>query len=320
YQDPVATMLNAVLVTNDDGPDSPLALPFIEALSSTLSPRELRIVLPDTEQSWISQAVSRFRPIETRERRFGRHPGYVASGTPADCSSLGIHNLYGSPPDVVFSGVNLGVNAGLAFFLSSGTVGGASEAMLARIRAAAFSAEVPSHIFRTWRSGDMDELKRYTNRFRALASAAARVAKHLVDHDAWRFASLFSVNLPWNVNDQTVLRITSLAETYFGPLFTSIGENLYQHRHEGLIVQSPEVAAAADEGEHEPREPFSVRVATEAPWDREWSLSSSFPQDLRVVAEGCISLTPITYTVSTPFSAAGVSELETFPAADENSE
>src|SRR5690349_18235543 len=111
-----------VLMTNDDGPKSPLVAPFLTAVSSQPWCEDLRFVFPAEEQSWIGQAVSRFRPIYTSAHRIGGHAGFLASATPADCVGLGLHHLYPEPADIVISGINLGTNATLPFYLSSGTL------------------------------------------------------------------------------------------------------------------------------------------------------------------------------------------------------
>ena len=111
-----------ILVTNDDGPKSPLLIPFLQALRAQAWCSELHAVFPAEEQSWISQAVSRFKPVFVEAVSFGVFPGYLVSGTPADCVGLGLHHLYATVSDYVFSGINLGTNATLPFYLNSGTL------------------------------------------------------------------------------------------------------------------------------------------------------------------------------------------------------
>ena len=56
---------------------------------------------------------------------------YAVDGFPADCTNLAVHSLFDGPPELVVSGVNVGLNVGLGFFLSSGTVGAAMEGWIA---------------------------------------------------------------------------------------------------------------------------------------------------------------------------------------------
>ncbi|MCB0309779.1 MAG: 5'/3'-nucleotidase SurE, partial [Bdellovibrionales bacterium] len=108
-----------ILISNDDGPASPLLVPFIKAVKALPICSEVRIVVPAKERSWIAKALTRFDPLTVTPHTFGDLPGFTVSGsgalggTPADCVSLGINNLYRDPPNLVLSGINMGNNAGL---------------------------------------------------------------------------------------------------------------------------------------------------------------------------------------------------------------
>lgn len=69
---------------------------------------------------------------------------WLVSGTPADCVNLGIYSLWDDKPDLVVSGINAGLNAGLGFLWSSGTIGAAIEANLAGVPALAVSQALDS--------------------------------------------------------------------------------------------------------------------------------------------------------------------------------
>ena len=66
----------------------------------------------------------------------------MSSGTPADCANLGIHSVFDTRPDLVVSGINIGLNHGLAFVMGRGTVGAATEGVIAGLPAIAFSIGV----------------------------------------------------------------------------------------------------------------------------------------------------------------------------------
>jgi 5'-nucleotidase len=72
--------------------------------------------------------------------------GYAVSGTPADCVKLAVSVILESPPDVVISGINWGLNTGV-HIMYSGTVSAAVEAAILGIPAMAVSLapEDPSH-------------------------------------------------------------------------------------------------------------------------------------------------------------------------------
>jgi 5'-nucleotidase len=123
-----------ILVTNDDGIFSPGLCELAEAASAF---GEIRIVAPAIEQSSVALAITASRPLSHRPARVGSFEAYRVDGTPADCVALGSH-VWGSV-DIVFSGVNLGLNVGNAMW-HSGTVAAAKQAALLGLRGVAFSA------------------------------------------------------------------------------------------------------------------------------------------------------------------------------------
>ena len=108
-----------ILVTNDDGIDSP----GIEALAEAMSRvGEVLIVAPDNEQSGVGTAVSFHNGIAAAERTSTIEGArtYAVSGTPSDCVFLGLGPLAEGNIDLVVSGINTGANVGNAV-LGSGT-------------------------------------------------------------------------------------------------------------------------------------------------------------------------------------------------------
>lgn len=117
-----------ILLTNDDGFESPQLLSLATALSKVAS---VHVVAPETEQSGVSHAFKGFFGHELR-RIPGDYPFdfHSLSGSPADCTKMGLRNLYlECPIACVISGPNAGENAGVSS-LYSGTVAGAREAAL----------------------------------------------------------------------------------------------------------------------------------------------------------------------------------------------
>ncbi|WP_428487051.1 5'/3'-nucleotidase SurE [Rhodopila sp.] len=127
-------MLDRVLLTNDDGIDAP-GMAVLEEIASQIA-REVWVVAPEHDQSGQSHAISlhhALRISERGERRFG------VSGTPGDCAALGLcHLMRETPPQLVLSGVNRGLNLGMETVFS-GTVGGAMTAMMLGVPALALS-------------------------------------------------------------------------------------------------------------------------------------------------------------------------------------
>ncbi|MGB0499338.1 MAG: 5'/3'-nucleotidase SurE [Rubricella sp.] len=126
-----------ILVTNDDGISAP-GLAVAEAIAAEIAGAdgEVWTVAPAFEQSGVSHCISYIRPMRLEpmgERRF------AVEGSPADCVMAGLFDvLKDSPPDLVISGVNRGHNVA-EDTLYSGTIGGAMEAALHKVRAVALS-------------------------------------------------------------------------------------------------------------------------------------------------------------------------------------
>jgi 5'-nucleotidase len=164
-----------ILLTNDDGPSAPGLGALRRALAEL---GEVTVVCPAGERSGVAHAITYLRPVRAAEASLS--DGTLArtlSGTPADCVKFALLQLFDSPPDLVVSGPNQGVNAGVALFYS-GTVGAAIEGAI---------NGVPSVAFSTSRS-NADQMDR-------VARQAVRVLDHLrqwAEHEPW----LFNVNIP----------------------------------------------------------------------------------------------------------------------------
>jgi 5'-nucleotidase len=128
--------LKRILVTNDDG----IFSQGIKLLASALSDiAEVWVVAPDREQSAMGHALTLSRPLRMQrvEERW-----FAVDGTPTDCVNLAVlHLLKDSPPDLVFSGINFGLNLG-DDVTYSGTVSAGFEGTLLGIPSVAFSQEV----------------------------------------------------------------------------------------------------------------------------------------------------------------------------------
>jgi 5'-nucleotidase len=128
--------LKRILVTNDDG----IFSEGIKLLAAALSGlAEVWVVAPDREQSAMGHALTLSRPLRMQrmEERW-----FAVDGTPTDCVNLGIlHLLKESPPDLVCSGINFGLNLG-DDVTYSGTVSATFEGTLLGVPSVAFSQEV----------------------------------------------------------------------------------------------------------------------------------------------------------------------------------
>ena len=211
----VTAAKSQVLVTNDDGADSPLLVPLLRELSKLT---ELCVVVPASECSWTSKSMSRFEPLVLAEIECGGFPVQTLTGKPADCAHIGIHNLCLQKPTLVISGINMGVNSGLAFTLSSGTIGAAVEGFLAGVSSAAFSLELPEPAFALWR-----RCRQLDPALDALVAAAAAVtvdiAAEILRGGLPAGADMIAVNMPASTKRESPRCLTGLAKTSYGPLF-----------------------------------------------------------------------------------------------------
>lgn len=118
-----------IMVTNDDGVDSPGLRAAAEALS-TLG--EVLVVAPYTQQTGMGRAFPKddnIGIIQALQNKIGDriHPYYAVHGSPAQAVAHGVLEIAPKLPDLCVSGINYGENVGGTIFIS-GTVGAALEA------------------------------------------------------------------------------------------------------------------------------------------------------------------------------------------------
>jgi len=141
-----------ILLTNDDG----IYAPGLAALErELLKLGEVCVVAPATEQSGVGHSITFLAPLvckEVYETQIGRvgNPstdrlrGHAVEGSPADCVKLGLFEFCRRRPDLVVSGINGGLNAGINV-LYSGTVAAAIEGAFLGITSIAVSLEFDDH-------------------------------------------------------------------------------------------------------------------------------------------------------------------------------
>lgn len=134
-----------VLLTNDDG---------IHAEGLAALRREFEaggaqtyVIAPDQERSACGHAITTLQPLSvqpvvapdgSRGSATAAAQCWACSGTPADCTKIGIRVLLPSRPDIVVSGINRGPNLGTDV-LYSGTVSAAAEAVILGVPGLAIS-------------------------------------------------------------------------------------------------------------------------------------------------------------------------------------
>jgi 5'-nucleotidase len=131
-----------ILLTNDDG----IYAPGIAALARELSLiGEVCMVAPATEQSGVGHSITFLSPLVCKEVFDGRQRrGWAVEGSPADCVKIALFEFCPKRPDLVVSGINGGLNAGINV-LYSGTVAAAIEGAFFGIDSIAVSLEYDEH-------------------------------------------------------------------------------------------------------------------------------------------------------------------------------
>jgi len=113
-----------ILLTNDDGVKAPSLWAIHEALRGL---GEVTVVAPCSEQSGVGHAITYRTPITAEcVRTESGVQAHAVDGTPADCVKFALLEVLSEPPDLVVSGINLGMNLGCNVFYS-GTVAAAIE-------------------------------------------------------------------------------------------------------------------------------------------------------------------------------------------------
>jgi len=129
--------MKKILITNDDGFDSPALLALIEAVEPLA---DVITVAPTIEKSACGHSLTLTKPLRFVEIK----PNFykLDDGTPTDCIFLALHKIYKPDdlPDLVISGINIGANMG-EDITYSGTASGAMEAVLQGIPAIAISQD-----------------------------------------------------------------------------------------------------------------------------------------------------------------------------------
>lgn len=183
-----------ILLTNDDGIYAP-GLAAMERQLRNLG--DVTVAAPLTEQSGVGHAITYLTPLMAREvfTEDQKRRGWAVEGSPADCVKLAICALLPERPDLLVSGINSGMNAGINV-LYSGTVAAAIEGAFFGITSIAVSLEYHD-----------------APRYDIAAQKAAKVIKQIL---AQRNATghLYNLNIPMRA-------LTNSSEVKFVPMATT---------------------------------------------------------------------------------------------------
>jgi 5'-nucleotidase len=129
--------VSRILITNDDGIHA-AGLKVMEDIANQLAD-EVWVFAPDGNCSGYGRALTLTRDLKVTRHEDKR---YSCDGTPADCMVLALnHFMAKHTPDLVLSGVNLGMNIA-DDITCSGTIGAAWEASVHGIPAIALSQKI----------------------------------------------------------------------------------------------------------------------------------------------------------------------------------
>lgn len=183
-----------ILVTNDDGVDSPGLHALARALRGL---GHVWVVAPDRERTAVAHALTLHKPL--RLNRLAPRV-FSVNGTPSDCVNLALKKVLPAAPALVVSGINRGVNLG-DDVTYSGTVSAALEGTILGVPSIAVSQE----------SGR----NRLAFRFEVGAAYARRVAK-LVLERGLPPETLLNVNVPDRPRNRIKgVKVTSLSRRRF---------------------------------------------------------------------------------------------------------
>jgi 5'-nucleotidase len=188
-----------ILLTNDDG----IYAPGLETLERQLQQLgNVTVVAPATEQSGVGHSITFLSPLICKEVYQGeRRRGWAVEGSPADCVKIGIFEFCPRRPDLVVSGMNGGLNAGINV-LYSGTVAAAIEGAFFGITSVAVSLEFDEHA-----------------QYERAAEIARRVIEQILERKGTE-PRLYNLNIPTAaIQNPTPVRVVPMSIIRYGEKF-----------------------------------------------------------------------------------------------------
>ncbi|KAI6683686.1 hypothetical protein NL676_029599 [Syzygium grande] len=193
-----------ILVTNDDGIDAPGLRALVRALVSS-GRYHVRVCAPDSEKSAVSHSITWRHPIAVKRVDIDGAEAFAVSGTPADCTSLGISNaIFSSVPDLVLSGINKGSNCGY-HTVYSGTVAGAREAFFNGVPSVSLSYD--------W-VGGKSKVDDYTLAAEACLPIIGAILDRIRNH-SYPNGCFLNVDLPTDIANHKGYKLTEQGRSFF---------------------------------------------------------------------------------------------------------
>jgi 5'-nucleotidase len=191
-----------ILITNDDGVDSPGLHAVAEAVADL---GDLLIMAPSAQQT----GASRSYPTNIDKTVYPTniplkgesHPAYKAWVSPAQAVALAVRELAQHPVALCISGINYGENVGSGTTIS-GTVGAAMEAACFNIPAIAVSLETP-YQYHLSHSAEVN--------FSAAAHFTRSFAQEILAKGLPASVDLLKIDVPITATPQTAWRTAKIS-------------------------------------------------------------------------------------------------------------
>ena len=199
-----------ILITNDDGIDSPGLHAAAEAVADL---GELLIVAPSSQRTGSGRSYppvtdKTIYPVEL-QLAGGHYSAFKADYSPAQIVVAAVLELATRPIDLCISGINFGENLG-STVTSSGTVGAAIEAVSFDLPALAVSLETP-HEFHTRYNSEID--------FSAAAHFTRYFAQQILRRGLPPQVDLLKIDVPATATAQTRWQVGPLSrQRYWHPV------------------------------------------------------------------------------------------------------
>lgn len=193
-----------ILITNDDGINSPGLKALVEAISPFC---DLLIAAPREQQTGMGRGFlkgDKIGIIESRNMNINGQAikAYAVNASPAQSVAHAVLELTDKRPDYCISGVNYGENLGLSY-TCSGTLGAAFEADSLGIPAVAFSRAFP---FNKQKSNDFSSLDWEAEKYHI-----RNITKNIIHNGFPKNVRILNINFPIDLVQETEMRITRQA-------------------------------------------------------------------------------------------------------------
>jgi len=199
-----------ILITNDDGIDSPGLLAAVEAVHDL---GEMLVVAPKHQQTGAGRSTFSFNNVPVQEEHVTvgeqKVSAFSIEGTPAQAVLYALLEVAPKKPTIAISGINYGENLGTGI-TASGTVGAALEAAVFGIPSLAISLETAKEYHYSL-SHDMD--------FTAAAFFTRIFAQYLLAVKLPPDVDVLKIDVPKDATEQTPWRLTRVSrQRYFHPI------------------------------------------------------------------------------------------------------